>query len=48
MLINNNVNPLAISKRLGHAKVDMTLNTYSHLYPSSEERLLEVLNDQEK
>jgi integrase len=46
MLINNNVNPLAISKRLGHAKVDMTLNTYSHLYPSSEERLLEVLNNQ--
>jgi len=46
MLINNNVNPLAISKRLGHAKVDMTLNTYSHLYPSSEEKLLEVLNNQ--
>jgi len=46
MLINNNVNPLAISKRLGHAKVDMTLNTYSHLYPSSEEKLLEVLNSQ--
>ncbi|WP_372714384.1 site-specific integrase [Ilyobacter sp.] len=44
MLINANVNPLAISKRLGHAKVDMTLNTYSHLYPSSEEKLLEILN----
>ncbi len=44
LLINNNVNPLAISKRLGHAKVDMTLNTYSHLYPSSEEKMLEILN----
>ena len=44
-LINNNVNPLAISKRLGHAKVDMTLNTYSHLYPSSEEKMLEILNE---
>jgi integrase len=45
MLINANANPLAISKRLGHAKVDMTLNTYSHLYPSSEEKLLKILNE---
>lgn len=45
LLINSNVNPLAISKRLGHAKVDMTLNTYSHLYPSSEEKMLEILNE---
>lgn len=44
LLINAGVNPLAISKRLGHSKVELTLNTYSHLYPSSEEKMLEILN----
>lgn len=43
-LVNMNVNPLAISKRLGHAKVEMTLNTYSHLYPTSEKNILDILN----
>jgi len=43
-LINNDVNPLIISKRLGHAKVDITLDTYSHLYPSKEEKVIDVIN----
>lgn len=47
LLINAGVNPLAISRYLGHVEVDMTLNTYSHLYPSSNEKLLEVLNQVE-
>ncbi len=45
LLINAGVNPLAISKRLGHAKVDMTLNIYSHLYPSYDEKLMNILDD---
>ncbi len=44
LLINNNVNILVISKRLGHSKIDETLNTYSHLYQSSEEAALKILN----
>ena len=34
MLIELGVSPLAISERLGHERVDTTLNIYSHLYPS--------------
>lgn len=45
LLINEGINPLAISKRLGHAKVDMTLNTYSHLYQSTEDKMIELLDD---
>ncbi|GLI57325.1 phage integrase [Propionigenium maris DSM 9537] len=44
LLINEGVNPLAISKRLGHAKVDMTLNTYSHLYQSTEDKMVDILD----
>ena len=45
MLINAGVHPLAISKRLGHARVDMTLNVYSHLYPSYDEKLMNILDE---
>ena len=43
-LINNNVNIVAVSKRLGHSSVTETLNTYSHLYKTSEQETLNVLN----
>ncbi|MCH5301191.1 MAG: site-specific integrase [Ruminococcus sp.] len=43
-LINNNVNVVAISKRLGHSSITETLNTYSHLYKTSEQEALNVLN----
>jgi integrase len=44
LLIHLNVNPLFISKRLGHEKVDTTLNIYAHLYPDSSEKIIELLN----
>lgn len=47
-LINKDVNPLIISKRLGHAKVDITLNTYAHLYPSKEEKIIDIINESNK
>jgi hypothetical protein len=28
--------PLAIAERLGHEKIETTLNTYSHLYPNKQ------------
>ena len=34
MLVEMGVAPLEIAERLGHEKVETTLNTYSHLYPS--------------
>lgn len=43
-LINNNVNILAIASRLGHEKIETTLNIYSHLYRSSYDYMIDVLN----
>ena len=43
LLINSGVNILEVSKRLGHADVKMTLNTYAHLYPKSEEATILTL-----
>lgn len=44
LLIHLGVNPLAISKRLGHEKVETTLNIYSHLYPEAGEKIVEMLD----
>ena len=38
------INIQEIARRLGHAKIEMTWNTYSHLYPQEEERAIAVLN----
>lgn len=43
LLIHLGINPLIISKRLGHEKVDTTLNIYSHLYPESISDLIKLL-----
>lgn len=44
LLINAGVNIKEISRRLGHSSVEMTWNVYAHLYPSQEDKALEVLN----
>ena len=38
------INIQEIARRLGHAKVEITWNTYSHLYPKEEDRAIEALN----
>ena len=43
LLINEGVNVLDISKRLGHKDAHETLRTYAHLFPSEEEKTLDVL-----
>ena len=43
-LINNGVDVLLISKRLGHSNIAMTLNVYSHLYPNKESEAISVIN----
>nr|WP_241634859.1 site-specific integrase [Fusobacterium gastrosuis] len=48
LLINNGVEILAISKRLGHSNPTMTLNIYSHLYKSTEQRALDIINKLEE
>ena len=44
-LINNGVDVLLISKRLGHSNTAMTLNVYSHLYPNKEFETIELINN---
>lgn len=45
LLCNAGINIKEIARRLGHADVEMTLKTYSHLYPKEEERAVTVLDD---
>lgn len=44
LLANMGINIQEVARRLGHTKIEMTWNTYSHLYPREEERAIAVLN----
>lgn len=43
-LINNGVNIVAVSKRLGHATIEQTLKTYTHLVDQSDIHMITTLN----
>lgn len=43
-LISSGVNPVAVARRLGHADVKMTLNTYSHVLPSDEDEVIKLMS----
>jgi integrase len=45
LLCNAGINIKEIARRLGHADVEMTLKTYSHLYPKEEERAVTILDN---
>lgn len=47
LLINNNATPVLVSKYLGHSKVSLTLNTYSHLFKSELENIVDLINNLE-
>ncbi|MEA4831887.1 putative defective protein IntQ [bioreactor metagenome] len=44
LLVNEGINIQEIARRLGHSKIEITWNTYSHLYPREEERAVAILN----
>jgi integrase len=44
LILELNVNIKAVSERLGHANIKMTLDTYSHVLPQTEESLAETLD----
>ena len=44
LLANDGINIQEIARRLGHSKIEITWNTYSHLYPREEERAVNILN----
>lgn len=43
-LISQGATIVSVAKRLGHSSVEQTLNTYSHLMPSDEDKLINILN----
>lgn len=45
LLIELGFSPLAIADRLGHEKIETTLNTYSHLFPHKRDEVAEKLQD---
>lgn len=44
LLANEGINIQEIARRLGHSNIEITWNTYSHLYPREEERAVQILN----
>lgn len=44
LLINKGQNIISIAKRLGHKDIELTLNTYSHIMPGDNEKIVNALN----
>lgn len=45
-LINHGVNIVAVSKRLGHASIEQTLKTYTHLLESTDNEMMKTINSE--
>ncbi|MGL5356961.1 MAG: hypothetical protein ACRDAQ_10565 [Cetobacterium sp.] len=45
LLIRLCINPIAIARRLGHEKVETTLNTHSHLFPNNNKEIMKLLRN---
>lgn len=45
LLIEQNIQPLIIQERLGHANIQITLGTYGHLYAKSDEMVVTALDN---
>jgi len=45
MLIELGAHPKAVSDRLGHADIGVTMNVYGHLFPSVEEEIVDRLEE---
>jgi integrase len=44
-LIENGFSPLLVSERLGHEKIETTLQTYSHLYPNKQGEVADKIQE---
>lgn len=47
-LLNNGANILAVSKRLGHATISQTLDTYAHLLNETDDKMMDIIETAEK
>ena len=48
LLIEMGFTPLAIAERLGHDRVETTMNTYAHLYPNKQRQIADKLDEEFK
>lgn len=48
LLINKGFGALEVSHRLGHSRPSITLNTYSHMFPSRQEDIVNLLDEIDK
>lgn len=46
LLIEMGFTPLEIAERLGHERIETTMNTYAHLYPHKQAQLANKLNEE--
>jgi len=44
LLANEGINIQEVARRLGHTRIEITWNTYSHVYPKEEEKAVSILN----
>ena len=44
-LVEKGFSPLLIAERLGHEKVQTTMDIYSHLYPNKQQEVARILNE---
>lgn len=44
-LAHQGVAPMVIKERMGHKDIQITLNTYGHLYPNEQKKVAEMLNE---
>ena len=44
VLINNGASIMIVAKYLGHAKIDETLNTYSHLFKNQLNEIINIID----
>ena len=47
VLINNGASIIIVAKYLGHAKIDETLNTYSHLFKNKMDEIVKTMDNLE-
>ena len=45
LLISKGVSIVAVSRRLGHKNIEQTLNTYSHLMPDDQTKMIAILSE---
>ena len=45
LLISSGAIITLVAKHLGHARIDMTLNSYSHMYKSQLDEIVNIINN---